>query len=544
MRLALAQINTSMGAVDANCRRIARFLKEAASRGADLTVFPELALVGYPPKDLLEIEGFLPRSREALDRLAADHPKQDFIVGFVDAGGKTGKGKYNAAAYVSGGKVRFVQHKSLLPTYDIFEEARYFDSADRSDLVTIGGMPVGITICEDIWNYEEFLGRKLYERFPARELKEKGAKLIVNLSSSPYHDGKEKIRKRLFDRVVSDLRIPFVIVNLVGGNDEILFDGGSVALDPHGKVLARCKVFEEDLAVVDFGNGSGDLHPWPEKSPEWVARALTMGIRDYTHKCGFDRALIGLSGGIDSSLVALLAVEALGAGKVTGVSMPSPFTSEASQTDAAALAAKLGIGFLTLPIEPLMKEYDRSLADLFAGKEPDATEENIQARIRGNLLMALSNKFGALVLSTGNKSELAVGYCTQYGDMAGGLAVISDLPKEGVYTVARYLNDKWKAVPKRVFDRPPSAELRPDQKDEDSLPPYGQLDPILKMYVEERAGIDRIVKAGYPREVVERVISMVDRNEFKRRQAAPGLRLSPKAFGSGWRMPIARGDAS
>jgi NAD+ synthetase len=533
-----------MGGLAENARRIARFLDEAASRNADLTIFPELALVGYPPKDLLEIEGFVSRSREVLDRLAADHADREFVVGFVDEAGATGKGRFNAAAYVARGKVRFVQRKSLLPTYDVFEEARYFDSGADSDLIRIGGESVGITICEDIWNDEEFLGRKLYLRTPAKELKEKGATLIVNLSASPYHEGKEKIRRRLAEKLVGDLRVPFAMVNLVGGNDEILFDGGSLAIDSRGGVVARARVFSEDLVIADFGNGSGDLREWPETSEAWRAQALVMGVRDYVAKCGFRRVLIGLSGGIDSSLVALLAVEALGSENVTGLSMPSPFTSGASLDDAAFLARKLGIGFRTIPIEPLMKGYDLALSEVFAGKGRDVTEENLQARIRGNLLMAISNKEGALVLSTGNKSELAVGYCTQYGDMAGGLAVISDLPKHGVYELARHLNRKWQAIPERVFVRPPSAELRPDQKDEDSLPPYPVLDPILKMYVEGRASAESIVQAGFDREDVERVIALVDANEFKRRQAAPGLRLTPKAFGSGWRMPIARGAAS
>ncbi|HLG18936.1 MAG TPA: NAD+ synthase [Bdellovibrionota bacterium] len=543
MRVALAQINTSTGAIDENCKRIDRYLKHASVRGAELVVFPELAIVGYPPKDLLDQDGFVRRSRQALDRLAADHPKEKFIVGFVDTGGKEGKGRANAAAYVEGGKIQFIHRKVLLPNYDVFDEVRYFDAGRNVDVVKIGDRKIGITICEDIWNDESILGRKLYGRNPAEELKQMGAELIINISASPYHDGKEQVRRKLVDGLIEDLRLPILLVNLVGGNDELLFDGGSFAADARGKIFCRAKVFEEDLVFMDLDLMQGEFRDWPEEEQEWMSRALVMGLRDYARKCGFQKVVVGLSGGIDSSLVALLAVEALGPKNVMGVSMPSRFTSPMSREDAESLAKKLGIEFLTLPIDPIAQSYEEALSDAFSGKKRDVTEENIQARVRGNLLMALSNKFGSLVLSTGNKSELAVGYCTQYGDMAGGLAVISDLPKEKVYKMARHLNRKWNAIAERVFTRPPSAELRPNQKDEDSLPPYSVLDPILRLYVEEMAGVEEIMGAGFDRATVQRVIDLVDRNEFKRRQAAPGLRLSAKAFGVGRRMPIARGSA-
>jgi NAD+ synthetase len=543
MRVALAQINTSMGDVPGNVRRISRFLGEARARGADLTVFPELALIGYPPKDLLEQEGFIEESLRQLDRLARDHRNDSFVLGFVEAGGKTGKGRFNSAALVSKGKVSFVQRKRLLPTYDVFDETRYFDAGTESHVVEIHGRKVGLTICEDIWTEPQFLGRDLYSQNPALDLKKAGAEILINISSSPYHDGKQEIRAGLTQQLIRSHGLPMVYVNLVGGNDELLFDGGSFALDSSGKVTARARVFEEDLVLVDLASGAGDVRDWPGEPVSWISEALVMGLKDYVRKCGFQDVVLGLSGGIDSALVALLATEAMGADHVTCVSMPSRFTSAETRKDAEDLARRLKIRFFTIPIEAVTSAYESSLAEVFEGRSPDVTEENIQARVRGNFLMALSNKFGHLVLSTGNKSELAVGYCTQYGDMAGGLAVISDLPKQGVYDVARHLDKKRGAIPESVFTRPPTAELRPGQKDEDSLPPYAVLDPILHLYVEKNASEESIVKEGFDAAVVRRVIRMVDLNEFKRRQAAPGLRLSRKAFGVGRRMPIARGQA-
>ncbi len=543
MRLALAQINTSMGAFEANLNRMDRFLREAKGKGADLTIFPELTIVGYPVKDFVEQEGFVERSKEALVQFAQDHQGENFLCGFIDTWSGPGKGRFNAAALVINGKIKFVAHKALLPTYDVFDEARYFDSGTVNEIVEICGYKLGITICEDIWTDENIGGRKLYSRNPAQELKQKGAEIIVNISASPYHEGKEEIRRKLLKNLVEKLNVPFVLVNLVGGNDEVLFDGGSFALNSDGALIAQCKVFEEDLLIVDLKKNEGEIRAWPSRNEAWASCALKMGIHDYVKKCGFKDVVIGLSGGIDSALTAVLATEALGPQNVTGLFMPSPYTSDMSREDAQDLAQKLGIRFLTLPIDSIMKSYEEGLSQVFKGQKKDVTEENIQARIRGNLLMAFSNKFGALVLSTGNKSELAVGYCTQYGDMAGGLAVISDLSKAKVYELARYLNEKWNAIPQRVFSRPPTAELRQNQKDEDSIPPYSVLDPILKLYVEEMRSCEAIVSQGYDKKIVEQVIRMADRNEFKRYQAAPGLKLSPKAFGIGRRMPIARGSA-
>ena len=539
----MAQMNTSVGAIAENCNRMRRFLDQALDEGVDLVVFPELAVIGYPPRDLMEQEGFVEEARAAFEEVARSCKKIPFIAGFVDEAIGRGKGRLNAAAYVVDGKIRFVQHKRLLPTYDVFDEWRYFDRGLTSELVQIGEYKVGMTICEDIWTDEAFLGKKLYDCDPALELAEQGADLLINLSASPYHEGQPQIREELLKKVVSKAGTPLLYVNLVGGNDELLFDGGSLALDASGNIIGRGKVFEEDFIVVDIKKGKGVERTWPTDLNEWRAKALSMGIRDYVHKCGFENVLIGLSGGIDSSLVALLAARALGADRVTGVSMPSRFTSSASRDDAEELSNALGTKLFTIPIESITSSFEEALQDAFEGTKRDVTEENIQARVRGNLLMALSNKFGSLVLSTGNKSELAVGYCTQYGDMAGGLAVISDLPKQAVYSLAKYLNNSMKAIPQRVFDRAPSAELAPDQKDSDSLPPYDVLDAILNLYIEQNRNIDSITSQGYDRKTVERVIQMVDRNEFKRRQAAPGLRLSSKAFGMGRRMPIARGPA-
>jgi NAD+ synthase (glutamine-hydrolysing) len=541
MKIALGQINTSMGAAAANLAKMDRVLKEAHANHADLTVFPELAVNGYPPKDLLEYSGFIREENEALQKLAAAHSDKQWIVGFVELGGDTGKGRYNSAAYFSKGKLAFVQRKRLLPTYDVFDENRYFDADTESRIVTISGKRIGITICEDIWTEPEFLGRKLYNQDPVGDLKKKGADLILNISASPYHSGKQEIRRKLTERIIQTYGLPLAYVNLVGGNDELLFDGGSFALDAKGKTIARGYTFQEDLVFCDFGKGEGTLRSWPEEPEQWELDALVMGLKDYVYKCGFKKAVLGLSGGIDSALVLLLAVEALGAKNVMAVSMPSRYTSDMSRQDAEVMANKLGVTFLTIPIEPVIVGYDAALKDVFQDLPKDKTEENIQARTRGNILMAISNKMGHMVLSTGNKSELAVGYCTQYGDMAGGLAVISDVPKHSVYRLTRQLNRKYEAVPQRVFERPPTAELKPNQRDEDTLPPYDTLDQILHLYVEERFSHQEIVAKGFQKEIVERVLQMVDQNEFKRRQAAPGLRLSQKAFGVGRRMPIARG---
>lgn len=541
MKIALAQINTCMGAIEQNVKKIDGNLEKAKTLGADLTVFPELAIAGYPPKDLIERRGFVEKNQKALELLAKKHVDKRFIVGFIEKHGGPGNGQYNSAAYVERGKVKFVQRKSLLPTYDVFDESRYFDKGGGADVVDIMGSKVGITICEDMWAEHPMGERRLYRDNPTEELRRKKPDLFINISGSPYHLGKEGIRRQLIEKLVKKTKAPFVFVNLVGGNDELVFDGGSFVMDSKGELMHRSAVFAEELTLVDLDGGPFQIAPWPEAKEAWLGEALALGLRDYAKKCGFEKVLIGLSGGIDSALTALLAAEALGPENVSAVMMASPYTSTRSKEDAARVANALGIEFASIPIHECMKAYDHALKDVFKGLSQDATEENIQARIRGTILMALSNKFKKLVLSTGNKSELAVGYCTQYGDMAGGLAVISDLYKHEVYSLARHFNLKYQAIPEEVFTRAPSAELRPDQTDQDSLPPYGVLDAVLELYLEENMDEASIVAKGFESDVVRRVMRLVDQNEFKRRQAAPGLKVSAKAFGFGRRMPIARG---
>lgn len=543
MKIALAQINTSMGSIETNVKKIAEYLDKAHAMGADLTVFPELSIVGYPPKDLVEQKGFVESNQNALERLCKDHADKRFIVGFIEANPSRGKGRFNAAAYVEFGKIRNIQRKSLLPTYDVFDENRYFDRAKNQSIVEVMGIKVGITICEDMWAEEKVDGKIIYDDRPIDALKLSGVDLFINISGSPYHVGKQDVRKRIISSIVSKYKVPFVFVNLVGGNDELIFDGGSFAMDAAGSVAVQARVFQEDLVLFDVDGPNKHTATWPSKEEDWMTAALSLGLRDYAKKCGFKKAVLGLSGGIDSALSVLLAVEALGKENVSAILMPSPYNIAASTLDSEEICKILGIEKHIVPIQDIMSSYDRSLEKIFSGQSKDVTEENIQARIRGNILMAYSNKFGHLVLSTGNKSELAVGYCTQYGDMAGGLAVISDLYKHEVYALTRHLNQKYKAIPENIFARPPSAELRENQTDQDSLPPYDQLDAILEHYIEEKLDVNAIVREGFDQALVERVVGMVDRNEFKRKQAAPGLRVSPKAFGLGRRMPIARGTA-
>jgi len=543
MKIALAQIDPTVGDIDGNVERILRACAAARERGADLVVLPELALVGYPPRDLVERPSFARKNREALASLASRIDRPAAILGFVDENPtNVGKPVRNAAALVGGGQVLAVRAKALLPTYDVFDEARYFEPGENEGPVPFGGLPLGITICEDIWNDKDFWERPLYRRDRLTELARAGIAVILNISASPFHADKGAIRLRLFASAARKHGLPLVFVNQVGGNDELIFDGASFVLDSAGRLVAQLAAFEEDLAVVDLDR----LSDLPEIAPvvdecASIEAALVLGIRDYARKCGFRRAVLGLSGGIDSSLVAVLAARALGPENVIGVSMPSRYSSAGSRSDAEALARNLGIRYETIPIEDVFTAYLRTLAPIFAGLPQDVTEENIQARIRGALLMALSNKFGALLLTTGNKSEIAVGYATLYGDMCGGLAAISDLPKTLVYRVARHINREREIIPAPCLEKPPSAELRPDQKDEDSLPPYSLLDPILKAFVEDRKGVEEIVEMGYDRALVVDVLQRVDRNEYKRRQAAPGLKVTTRAFGVGWRMPIARG---
>ncbi|MEJ7606869.1 MAG: NAD+ synthase [Bryobacteraceae bacterium] len=499
-----------------------------------------------PPRDLVEKESFLDRNDEQLDRLARETVDLNIslVCGYVGrSGSKTGKCATNSAALIDRGEVVFRQHKMLLPTYDVFDEARYFVPADGQALFTLRGKPIAITICEDAWNDKEFWGHRLYQRDPVEELVRHGANVLLSINASPYHMGKRELRREVFATTARRYKLPLVYVNQVGGNDQLVFDGSSFALDAEGNVIASASSFSEDLVFVDFDSNNGDRNENLPEETQAVYEALVLGTRDYIHKCGFRKVLIGLSGGIDSSLTAAIAIDAVGAANVTGVGMPGPYSSEGSVTDARAMAENLGIRFELISITAAYDRVIEALDPVFAGLSRDVTEENLQSRLRGVTLMALSNKTGALVLTTGNKSELAVGYCTLYGDMCGGLAVISDVPKLLVYELSRIANQRHRnAIPESVFTKPPSAELRPDQKDSDSLPDYEILDCILRGYVEEGASAQDIAgEHGFDLSLIRDIINKVDRNEYKRQQAAPGLKVTTKAFGIGRRFPIAQG---
>lgn len=549
MRLALLQINTVVGAVRSNAARILEQYRQARAAGAEVVVAPELAICGYPPRDLLDRPAFLDATEDALRSLAeAVRDGGTLIVGTATPRRlNLGKGAWNSAAVLRGGEVIARVHKSLLPTYDVFDEARHFEPAEpfSQGLIDLGGTPVGITICEDIWNDEDFWPRRLYGFDPARHLIDQGARWILNLSASPFHRGKQGLRERMIGRLAADHGVTVAHVNAVGAQDELIFDGGSFVVGPDGAVRERAPSFVEATLWVDEETSTAPPPPREVDEVGDVVEALTLGIRDYFSKCGFQRAVVGLSGGIDSAVVAALAVRALGAGAVTGLTMPSCYSSPGSVDDSLRLGANLGISVQIVPIEAPHQAFRSTLAPLWSAagleeREADLTDQNLQARVRGAILMAWSNRTGALLLSTGNKSELAMGYCTLYGDMAGGLAVISDLPKTLVYRVARWLNKDGERVPLTTIEKPPSAELAPDQLDTDSLPPYPVLDEILAAYLEENLGLDEIVgRTGHDRSLVTRVVATVDRNEYKRRQAAPGLRVTPKAFGAGRRQPIA-----
>ena len=541
MKIALAQFNPTVGDFEGNRTRILELAREAKAGGADLAVFSELCVCGYPPQDLIERPAFAERNQQELVRLAGEIVLPS-LVGFVGkAQDNTGKPVANSAALVARGKILFEQRKMLLPTYDVFDETRYFQPANVQHAFPFGSDTLGITICEDSWNDKSFWPERLYERDPVAELVAKGSNLVLNISSSPYALGKRGLRHDMLAAVARDRGVPVVYVNQVGGNDSLIFDGSSVAFTADGRVAARAKSFEEDLIYFDTVTGKGDMRASLDDEYEAAYRALVLGTRDYVRKCGFKKAVIGLSGGIDSALVAVIAAAALGAENVLGVSMPGPFSSEGSVADAKQLAKNLGIDLITLPISGIFGCYNGVLAEAFHGRKPDSTEENIQARIRGNLLMALSNKFGSLVLSTGNKSELAVGYCTLYGDMAGGLGVIADVPKLMVYDLAKLVNREREMIPQATMTKPPSAELRADQKDTDTLPPYEDLDRILKGYVEDLMTPEQIAEECLlPLDLVRSVAMQVDRNEYKRKQAPPGLKVTSKAFSVGRRFPVAQ----
>lgn len=537
---------------------ILEVLQKAKSQKADLVLFPELAITGYPPLDLLDRRSFITHNLEALERVAeATRDLPAALVGFVDRDDAVaGKGLYNAAAFCNAGKVQSIHQKKLLPTYDVFDEARYFDSGVVNPVLVFQGRRFGVTICEDIWNNALYWRlqdrRRLYEVDPVEELHREGAEFIINLSASPYTMGKRELKKEMFASMALRWQSPLLHVNLVGGNDNLIFDGWSNVFNDHGEIVAQCRDFEESLLVVeaDAMLPEADVVRPQEECFEPVSaggiatvhEALLLGLRDYVRKCGFKSVIVGLSGGIDSAVTCALAARALGREKVTGVAMPSEYSSEHSRTDARRLAENLGIAFHEIAVREIYDCYLKTMQPVFEGTEFGVAEENFQARIRGNILMGMANKFGHLVLSTGNKSELAVGYCTLYGDMSGGLAVLSDVPKTLVYDLARYINQDGEWIPHNTIVKPPSAELRPDQFDSDSLPPYEVLDPIIRAYVEEGLYSDEIADRGFERDTVERVLRMIARNEYKRRQAAIGLKVTHRAFGYGRRMPVARGN--
>jgi NAD+ synthetase len=547
MRIALGQINPTVGDLEGNVTQMVHACQDAARAGADLVVFPELSLNGYPPRDLVEKPSFLARTADALERLAAETADLPLalISGYVGRSEeRSGKSSINAAAVIEAGKIIFRQVKMLLPTYDVFDEARYFQSTDHQKLWTWRGQKIALTICEDAWNDKMFWERRLYKRDPVDELVHDGARILISINASPYHMGKRAQRREIFANTARRHRIPVVYVNQVGGNDQLVFDGSSFALDANGEPLALAASLAEDLVIfdVDAPPAPAAIRPTLADECEAVYEALVLGTRDYIRKCGFRSVIIGLSGGIDSSLTAAIAVDAVGRENVMGVGMPGPYSSGHSVTDARALAENLGIRFEVSRISAAYETMLAELAPLFAGTKSGVAEENLQSRLRGLTLMALSNKFGSLVLTTGNKSELAVGYCTLYGDMCGGLAVISDVPKTLVYQLSRVANGRHNnAIPENVFLKPPSAELRPDQKDTDSLPEYDVLDQILKGYVEDFLSPSRIAEDyQLPLDLVREIVNKVDRNEYKRQQAAPGLKVTTKAFGMGRRFPIAQ----
>ena len=541
MKIALGQINPIVGDFAGNSAKIIDYARRAKSQGAGLILFPELSICGYPPRDLVERASFVSHNREAAERIAAETQGIAVICGLVTpALAETGKSVMNSAALTKDGKVVFVQSKSLLPTYDVFDESRNFAAARKQEVFDFCGKQMALTICEDAWNDKHFWNKRLYGFDPVEALIRDGGNFLLNISASPFWMGKRDLRREMLATIARTYKVPVAMVNQVGGFDSLVFDGSSLVIGPDGKLIASGRSFEEDLVIFDSSTLTGEEHEQIEGDEASAYAALVLGTRDYVRKCGFKTVLIGLSGGIDSALTAAIAVDAVGADNVMGVGMPSPYSSQGSIDDARKLAENLKIRFELLPIQDIFEAYRKTLAGVFAGTKEDVTEENLQSRTRGTLLMALSNKFGSIVLSTGNKSELGVGYCTLYGDMVGGLAVISDVSKTLVYRLSRYVNREREIIPEATIEKPPSAELRPNQRDSDSLPAYDILDPILEDYVEDSHTAEQIAADhNFDIEVVRRVIRMVDRAEYKRQQAAPGLKISAKAFGYGRRFPIA-----
>lgn len=566
MKIAIAQLNPTVGDISGNAQLILKAAQQATEAGCRMMITTELALTGYPPRDLLIRPSFIEAAAAQLQQLAQKLPPQlAVLVGTVQPNSKFihqgGKPLFNSAALLEGGKIQQFFQKRLLPTYDVFDEDRYFEAGEKTDYFSLNlseenpSIKIGVTICEDLWNDEEFWGKRNYAGNPLQDLADKNVDFVVNLSASPYQAGKQKLRQAMLIHLAKRYQLPIVYVNQIGGNDDLIFDGCSLAFNRNGEVITVLKAFETDFSVVEYSFSQEDLVAEtsmlsseknsvviPDNQDEEIWLALVLGVRDYLRKCGFSKVVLGLSGGIDSSLVAAIATEALGSENVLGILMPSPYSSEHSVKDALDLAKNLGIKTETLSIGDLMKSFDKTLEQLFTGTEFGIAEENIQSRIRGTLLMGISNKFGHLLLTTGNKSEMAVGYCTLYGDMNGGLAVIADVPKTRVYSICRWLNQKKEReiIPENVLVKPASAELKPGQVDQDSLPPYEILDDILYRLIEAHESVQQIVESGHDQEIVQRVVKLVMRAEFKRRQAAPGLKISDRAFGTGWRMPIAK----
>ena len=541
MKIALGQINPTVGDFAGNAAKIIEFSHLAQADGAGLILFPELSVCGYPPRDLVERASFVQHNRESVDRIAAEIRGIAVICGLVTpAHAESGKSVMNSAALLKDGRVAFLQSKMLLPTYDVFDEMRNFAPARSQGLFPFCGKQMALTICEDAWNDKHFWNKRLYTFDPVEALVHAGGNFVLNISASPFWLGKREFRRDMLATIARSHKVPVAMVNQVGGNDSLVFDGSSLVLNRAGEVIAQGKSFEEDIVYFDSDQLTGEVHSQIEGEEASGYSALVLGTRDYVRKCGFRQVIVGLSGGIDSALTAAIAADALGPENVIGVGMPGPYSSTGSIDDARCLAENLGIRFELLCIGDIFESYKKTLAKLFAGRGENETEENIQSRARGALLMALSNKFGAIVLSTGNKSELGVGYCTLYGDMVGGLAVISDVPKTMVYRLSHYVNSRLPVIPQASLEKPPSAELRPGQMDSDTLPPYEVLDAILEDYVEESRTADQIAAhRGFDVTLVRRVIRMVEHSEYKRQQAAPGLKISEKAFGYGRRFPIA-----
>jgi len=540
MKVFLGQINPTVGALSANAELIRRVYEDGVQGGADVVMVPELAVTGYPPRDLLDRDVFVRSALEVRDSLAAMTGQVPLIFGCITRSAAwCGKPLHNAAVVAQNGRILLEQQKSLLPTYDVFDELRYFEPATSVQVIELAGKRVGVSICEDFWYDDEVFGLRLYCGNPVDELARQGVEILLNISASPFNANKRKSRYDIFSRIAKRYGVPMVYVNQVGGNDELLFDGSSIVIDSQGRTIHCAPAFRETSVLVSLhGEPCDSVLAMPEDAE--IGEALVLGLRDYIRKCVFRDVVIGLSGGIDSAVTAAVAVEALGAEHVTGIAMPSQFSSQGSIDDARALAANLGIAFHVVPIAGIYEPYEGAFENLFPEKTFDTTNENVQARIRGNILMAWSNRTGAMVVSTGNKSEMAVGYCTLYGDMCGGLALLGDVYKTMVYRVARWLNRERAVIPESSITKPPSAELRPNQTDQDSLPPYDTLDAILKLYIEEWKEVDEIAASGFDRALVARILTLVDTNEFKRRQAPPTIRVSSKAFGSGRQMPIAQ----